>query len=99
MPLQLSDLLTLGGISAFTLLAVQLLKGYLPSRLVPVVAVVLGALVAVGASIFLGQTTGAQLGQAALTGLLGGFASSGIYELQKPIAVLPAKAPTDPVPS
>src|ERR1700741_998494 len=89
--LTLSGLVTIGGVAVLVAIVVQALKRALPSGAVPPVALVVGALVGLLASWALGRTAPAELGQAVLTGVVGGAVAVHLYELQKPIGILPQK--------
>lgn len=95
MPITLDSLLTVAGVAAFVLLVTQVLKTYLPPNYVPLLAAGLGVLASLGAAAALGHTTGAELTQAALTGLVGGWTAVGAFEAQKPTGVLPPRTDSD----
>lgn len=91
--LGLAELLTTGGIAVVVTILVQLLKGgVVAERAIPWLAVALGMAIAVAAAAALGQRAAADLGNAALTGFLGGAAAIGLYQLQRPIGLLGPRA-------
>ncbi len=82
MELTLNDLLTVSGLAVVVTIITQLVKGFVDERWVPLLAVAVGIVLAVVASVALGLYGVAAVAQAALTGLLGGAAAIGIYEVQ-----------------
>ncbi len=78
----LSDPLSVGGAAVVVTLLVQLLKPWVPEKLVPHTTALIGIVVVVAAAVVLGQTSAEQLGNAVLTGFLAGTAAVGLYELQ-----------------
>jgi hypothetical protein len=82
MELTLNDLLTVAGVAVVTGLLVQVLKRWIAEDLIPVLALVVGIALAVAASVALGLVGAENLGNAVLTGLLGGSAAIGLYETQ-----------------
>ena len=90
--LTLADLLTVGGLSLLVTILVQLAKPYLPEKQIPLFSIAVGVLVAVVTSLALGRVGAEPVGQAILTGVLGGAAAIGIYQLQQPTGLLKPKA-------
>jgi predicted RND superfamily exporter protein len=80
--LSLNDLLTVAGVAVVVAILVQVLKQWLREDLVPLLALLLGMVLAVAASAALGMLTPEAIGNALLTGLLGGASAIGIYETQ-----------------
>jgi hypothetical protein len=97
--LRLEDLLTVAGIAVLTALFTQLAKGKIAHDWVPHAAVLFGVLAAVAAALAIGApattTLGAWLGNAVLTGVMGGAGAVFIYEAQKPAGILPPR-PDEP---
>lgn len=79
----LSDILTIAGASVIVTLLTQLIKADVPEKRVPHVALALGVLIVVQASLALGKSTYADLGTAVVTGLLAGAAAIGWYNVEK----------------
>jgi hypothetical protein len=90
--LTLTDVRTVAGAAAIVAILVQLLKPWIPERLVPVAAVVAGVAVSVAATLAQGVFTAEQIGNAVLTGLLAGACAVGLYQLQRPLSLLPPKS-------
>lgn len=86
----LHDILTFGGATPVVTLLVQVIKMYIPAKYTPLAALITGALLCILAALALGEQGTAELGRAALTGLLAGGASIGLYAGQKR---LPTPAP------
>lgn len=82
------DLLTIPGILALVVLVMQLTKQYLPSDWVPVFAIGLAIIVAVGASILVGQASAGELVDALLRGLVAALAAVGTFQAVKPLGLL-----------
>lgn len=91
MQLSISDLLTVSGLAVVITIIVQLAKGLVEERFVPLFAVAVGVVLAVVASVVLQQYGPEAVAQAVLTGFLGGASAIGIYSLQKPAGVLKGK--------
>ena len=91
MELTLNDLLTVSGLAVVITIIVQLAKGWVEERFVPLFAVAVGIVLAVLASVVLQQYGPEAVAQAVLTGLLGGASAIGIYKLQQPAGVLKGK--------
>jgi hypothetical protein len=91
MELTISDLLTVSGLAVVITIVVQLAKGWIEERFVPLFAVAVGVCLAVIASVVLQQYGPEAVAQAVLTGLLGGASAIGIYKLQQPTGVLKGK--------
>lgn len=87
----LNDLQTVAGVAILVAILVQLFKGLVEDRSVPLLAVIVGIVVGVLASIALGQSAPVDIGNAVLTGLLGGASAVGLYQVQKPIGLLRSK--------
>ncbi len=92
MELKLADLLTVPGAAVVIGILVQLLKRYVAEQSVPILAILGGVAIALLATLALGQREVMALGNAALTGFLGGSAAVGFYELQKPLGLLGKKS-------
>ncbi len=82
------DLLTIPGILALVVLVMQLTKAYLPSDWVPVYAIGLAVIVALGASVLVGQTSAGELVDALLRGLVAALAAVGTFQAVKPLQLL-----------
>lgn len=91
MDMTLSQLLTVGGVTAVVLVLIQAIKGRLPDDWEALIAIGLGIVLAVLASLAQGNYSVAAMAQAALTGLLGGAAAVGAYKAQVPAGILPSK--------
>lgn len=89
--LSLTDLQTVAGVAVVLTILTQLAKSYVPERLIPATAVVAGIALSVLATLALGSGSAEAIGNAALTGLLGGASAIGIYQVQKPLSILPPK--------
>ena len=87
----LNDLATVGGLAVVVTIIVQLFKGFVTERWVPLFAVGVGVAVSMLAAWALGMYGWANVGQAMLTGLLAGATAIGIYEVA-PRNVLGPKA-------
>lgn len=94
MGLELADLTTITGGTVVITILVQLLKTNVPRRWIAHLAVVLGLVLAIVASLVLGKTSAEDLGNAALAGFLAGASSVGLYQLQRPAAFLTSKNST-----
>jgi len=80
------------GISALVVnIVVQLVKQWLPEAYVRLFAILFGIVLVVAAALVLGQRTAADLGNAVLTGFLGGSSAIGLYALQEPVHLLGSK--------
>lgn len=89
----LNDLLTVGGATVAVLIFVQLFKQYLPATYIAAIATILvGPLLVLAAALALGQTSPEALGNALLTGFLAGAGAVGLYNVQKPLGLMPPKA-------
>ena len=90
MELTLNDLLTVGGLAIVVTIVTQLAKPFLAERWIPLFAVLVGVAVAVLATAALGRYGVEPVAQAILTGVLGGAAAIGLYEVA-PKSVLAPK--------
>lgn len=90
MDMALSDLLTVSGLAVVITVLTQVAKPYITEDRVPLFAVGLGVVLAVLATVALGNYGVQAVAQAILTGLLGGGAAIGLYEVA-PRGLLPAK--------
>jgi len=88
--MQLTDLLTVGGLALVVTIVVQLAKGFVAERFVPLFAVSAGIAVGVLVTYALGLLSVETVAQAILTGILAGAAAIGIYEVA-PRSVLKPK--------
>ena len=88
-----SDLLTVGGLAILLTLLVQLIKPGIRSEWIPTAAVILGIIIAVAASWVTDLTSKQQIADAVLTGILAGFSSVGLYQVQAraPVVLLKSK--------
>jgi len=78
--INMASLLSVAGTALVVGVIIQIVKGWLVERFIPLASIAVGIALAVVASIVLGHTGAVQLGNAAITGLLGGAAASGIYD-------------------
>lgn len=62
-------------------LIVQIVKGWIVERFIPVAAVLIGMALVLVASILLEKTSIVELGNAALTGFMAGASAIGLYDL------------------
>ncbi len=89
----LASLLTVGGVALIVTILMQVAKKWMSSSAVPGVAVILaGPAIALAASFALGQRNAQQLGQAVLTGFLGGAGAVSLSQVQKPSGLLGPKS-------
>jgi len=86
--MNLTDLQTVAGVAVVVSILTQLVKPYLEEKAVPLVAIALGLVVGALATLALGLSGPADLGNALLTGLLGGASAIGLYQVQKPTGIL-----------
>jgi hypothetical protein len=91
-PITTQDLLSIPGILALVVLVIQLAKAYLPSVWVPVFAIGLAVIVAVGASVLVGQTSAQELVDALLRGLVAALAAVGTFETVRPLGILKTRS-------
>jgi hypothetical protein len=87
-PITTQDLLSIPGILALVVLVCQLMKSYLPSDKVPLFAIGLAVVVALGASVLAGQTGAQQIVDALLRGLVAALAAVGTFETVRPLGLL-----------
>ena len=87
-PITTQDLLSIPGILALVVLVMQLTKQYLPSIWIPAIAIGLAIVVAIGASVLVGQTSAQQLVDALLRGLVAALAAVGTFETIRPLGLL-----------
>lgn len=90
MDMQLTDLQTTAGLAVLVTILVQVGKRYIAEERVPLFALGLGVVLAVLATAALGNYGVQAVAQAILTGLLGGAAAIGLYEVA-PRGLLPTK--------
>lgn len=83
MDVSLVDAATPFGCAILTTIIIQLFKSNLSIEWVPRVAVVVGIVIAVGATFTLGGADRVGIAQAIINGILGGASSVGLYELVK----------------
>ena len=95
MDMSLTDLQGAAGLAVIVLILVQVVKKWLPEDIIPLFALGLGVVISLLVSAALGVFTVPGLAQAVLTGLLGGASSIGLYQVQKPVGILGAKADTE----
>lgn len=79
---RLTELVTVGGLAVVLSVLTQLWKNEVPDVWVPRVNVIIGIVLAVGASIALERTTVVDLAEAAFIGLFGAASATGLYKLQ-----------------
>ncbi len=87
--LTLNDLLTVGGLAVVVNILVQLAKGWVEDRFIPLFAVGVGMAVAVAATAALQHYGVEAVAQALLTGLLAGATAIGLYKLQNGAVLKP----------
>ncbi len=90
--MSLNDLQTVLGVSVVVMILVQLIKPYFEEDAIRLLAIGLGLVVGLLAAITLGQSSALDLGNAILTGFLGGASAIGLYQAQKPLGLLAPKA-------
>ena len=92
MDMQLSELQTVAGLMVVVTILVNVFKRYVSEDRVPLLALGLGVAIAVLGAAALNQYGVQNVAQAILTGLLAGASAIGLYQVQKPVGLLPPKA-------
>ena len=91
MPTTIGDLTTVVGLAFVLLILAQIVKEYLPERFITLCVIGAGIVIAVAATLALGESDAVSIGNAILTGFLAGAAATGLYDLQKPLGWLAPK--------
>ena len=91
--MQTSDLLDVTGAAVLIAIIIQLIKEWVPEKLIPHAAVGIGIVVVLIAQWTVGAMGKPDVVNSILTGILAGASASGLYSIQKPLGLLKGKGP------